>query len=153
MAHLAALKAKIEKLKLVDLNKAQYALGRKASELRFAPEKFGGEYEQLAAIEKAIAVKRAGVPADHNATNVALLKDAARSVKMKAEAEGLDLKLKQMFVSLGSGVEGLGEDAGLVNEMAGVKSVHSRIEELEKDYATVSGDHAAEVQIEGQQHN
>ena len=33
-AHLASLKAKIEKLKLVDVHKAQYVLGKKAYSLR-----------------------------------------------------------------------------------------------------------------------
>ena len=153
MAHLAGLKAKIEKLKMVDLNKAHYALGKKASELRVAPEKFGAEYDEIAATEKSIAEKRAGIPGDHGATNMELLKSAAISVKMRAEAEGLELKLKQMFVALGSGVELFSEAVGLESEMTAVHSIHSLVQTLEKEYATVSGDNAAQVQIEGQQQN
>ena len=143
MAHLAALKAKIEKLKLVDLHKAQYALGRKAYELRIADEKLGGEYEEIAAIEKSIGVKRAGLPGDHSATNMQLVKSAAVSVKMRAEAEGLELKLKQMFVALGSGVELFSEAAGLESEITGVRSVNSQVEVLEQEYSTLSENHAA----------
>ncbi len=152
-AHLASLKAQIEKLKLVDVHKAQYALGRKAYELRITPERFGGEYDAIAAIESSIAEKRAGVPADHSASNIQLVKGAAISAKMKAEAEGLQLKLKQMFVALGSGVEGLTEAAGLENEMAGVRAVQSQIQELEKEYASRSADHQAQAQIRNAAHS
>ena len=146
-AHLASLKTKIEKLKLVDVHKAQYALGKKAYELRIAAEKFGGEYVEIATIEKFIVEKRAGVPADHGASNVQLLKGAAISVKMKAEAEGLELKLKQMFVVLGSGVESIDEAVGLENEIVAARSVHSQILELEKEYTTLSQDHAAQGEL------
>jgi hypothetical protein len=143
MAHLAALKSKSEKLKLVDLNKALYALGRKAYELRIAHEKLGGEYEEIAAIEKSIGLKRLGVPGDHSATNLKLLKSAAVSVRMKAEAEGLELKLKQMFVALGSGVELLTEAAGSEKEMTSVRSIRSQVETLDQEYSTLSEKHAA----------
>ena len=146
-AHLASLKAKIEKLKLVDVHKAQYALGRKAHELRVAVEKFGAEYDEIAATEKSIADKRAGVPANHSASNMELVKGAAISVKMKAEAEGLELKLKQMFVALGGNVEGIGEAVGLESEMAAMQAVRSHVEELEKKYATYSKDHAAQAEL------
>jgi hypothetical protein len=142
-AHLAALKGRIEKLRLVDMHKAQYALGRKAYELRVAEDKIGAEYEEIAAIEKTIAAKRVGVPGDHSATNMELVKGFAIGVKMRAEAEGLELRLKQMFVALGSGVEGLSEAVGLESEMAGVKAVRTQIDELEKEYSTASADRAA----------
>jgi len=143
LAQLAALKSKIEKLKLVDLNKALYALGRKAYELRIADEKFGGEYEEIAAIEKSIGVKRSDDPGDHNATNMELLKSAAVSVKMRVEAEGLELNLKQMFVALGSGVELLTEAVGLESEMTAVHSIHSQLKELDREYSTLSENQAA----------
>lgn len=146
-AQLAALKGKIEKLKMVDLNKAHYALGKKAGELRFATEKFGAEYDGIAEVEKSIADKKAGVPVDHSAKNMELLKGAAMSVKMRAEAEGLELKLKQMFVALGGNVEAPGAAVGMENEMAGVQSVRSRIAEMEKEYSTLSGDHAAQGEL------
>ena len=143
MAHLAALKAKIEKLKMVDLNKAHYVLGKKASELRVAPEKFGAEYDEIAAIEKSVAEKRVGIPGDHKATNMELLKGAAISMKRGAEAEGLDLKLKQMFVALGSSVELSGEVAGLESEMTAVHSIHSQVKTLEQEYSTLTENPAA----------
>jgi len=141
MAHLAALKSQIEKLKLVDLNKAYYALGKKTAKLRVAPEKFGAEYDEIAAIEKKVAEKRTGIPGDHKATNMQLLKGAAMSVKMGAEAEGLELKLKQMFVALGSRVELLSEAVGLENEMTAVHSIHSQVEKLDQEFSTLTENH------------
>ena len=143
MAHLATLKAKIEKLKMVDLNKAHYALGKKAGELRVAPEKFGAEYDEIAAIEKSVAEKRAGIPGDHSATNMELLKSAAISVKRGAEADGLEIKLKQKFVALGSCVELLSGAAGLENEMAAVHSIHSQVEKLDQEYSTLAENHTS----------
>ena len=85
--------------------------------------------------------------ADHSASNIQLMKDAAISVRMKAEAEGLELKLKQMLTALGENVAVVGDAVGLESEMASMQSVQSQIEGLENEYATLAADHVAQGEL------
>ena len=102
---LAALKAKVGQIKLVDLFKAHYSLGHKAYELRVVPEMFGDLYREIDDLEIAIGIKRNGVTTNASATEIQKLKATASSAKMAAEAEGLKLMLGQKFVALGRSIE------------------------------------------------
>src|SRR5437660_1464673 len=62
-AQLAALKAKIEKIKHIDLTKAHYALGKKAYKVRATPKQFDSRYSELAELEQRIAMGRQGTSA------------------------------------------------------------------------------------------
>jgi len=146
-AHLASLKAQIEKLRLVDLAKVQYALGKRAYELKIHPETFATNYSEIGAIEQNIATKRAGVTTADIATKMQKVKDVAVNTTMKAEAEALELKLKHRLVALGRDAEEFKECPELKDESDGVQSVNSRISDLEKEYGALSVDHAAQQQL------
>jgi hypothetical protein len=146
-AQLASLKTQIEKLKLVDVNKAYYTIGRKAYELKIASDRFGIEYSEIAEIEKTISTKREGVLANADATTMEKVKGVAISAKMGAEAEGLELKLKQRFTKLGHNIIDAGETSDLTSELNDLQVVESHIAELEKEYSAISADHSAQAQI------
>jgi TPR repeat protein/pSer/pThr/pTyr-binding forkhead associated (FHA) protein len=146
-AQLAALKTKIEMARHVALPKAHYALGKRAYELKVSPDRLGSHYEEIAALEKQIEEKRAGIHAGADAKAMEKVKDAAISAEMKVEAEVLERKLKHQFLVLGRDVEAIGESSEPKDALNDLRSVKSQIEEMEKKYAGLSADHAAQRQL------
>ena len=134
-AELAALKAKIEKLKLIDLAHAHYMLGKRAYELKLSPSEYAAHYEKIAETEKSIAAKRVGVISANDATALQKIKDAALDSMMVATVQGLELKLKKQLADLGSAIDdvpGASELLGGTEELASTKE---RIAKLENEFA------------------
>lgn len=140
-AQLASLKAQIEKLKLVELKKAHHTLGKRAFELKSHPETFGPQYDAIAELEKDIATKREGVPANHKSSSMQLFKDAAVSMGMKVEAEATQVKLTLQYVALGQHLDQIETPAELMPEQSALNSVKFQIESLEKQYTELSAAH------------
>src|SRR3954470_2602925 len=55
---IAVHKAMVEKLKLIDLNKAHYALGKRAVELCLFQKEFGPQWRAIADLERRVKEKR-----------------------------------------------------------------------------------------------
>lgn len=95
------LKAKIEKLKVVDLNIAHYALGKKCYEAGVISEQFGLERKAIAELEQRIKSKRDGhLRVDRETTGEKIRRIAGDSI-MVIEAQLLTVKRKQLFLELG----------------------------------------------------
>ena len=140
-ARLAALKTQVEKLKRMDLVNALAALGSKAHETKALVEKFGSHYAEIDGLDEDIKTKRAGVTAKDDDGFAGKAKAKAISVKMGAEAEALAHKRKNKCVEIGRGiVEGDAAVDGLAAEIQAIVDIQRRIEDLDKQLATVAED-------------
>ena len=104
-ARLAGIKGRMEKLKRVDLNMALYALGKKCYEGGLFREEFRASFDEIAKLSQTIAEKRKGTSAVEGQSTGETLKKAGREIAMQTQAEALSLKLKPLYISLGSEVE------------------------------------------------
>lgn len=140
-ARLAALKTQIEKLKRMDLVNALAALGSKAHETKALIEKFGSQYAEIDGLDEGIKAKRAGVTAKDDDGFAGKAKAKAISVKMGAEAEALAHKRKNKCAEIGRGiVDGGSAVDGLGPEIQAIADIQRRIEDLDKQLATVAED-------------
>jgi hypothetical protein len=141
-ARLVALKAKIEKLKRIDLAKAHCALGKKAHELKVLRERFDAQFDQIEKLESLIERKRSGVPEQADATRAETFKRVAGNVAMKGEAEAQTLKLRRLMVELGQQIVSVGDHPPeLATEIAMISRILRSIEEATVEYARLR-DHA-----------
>ena len=137
-AKIAKLKAQIEKLRRVDLQRAYRELGQKAYKIRYASETYGEAYAEIETFEAQIVEKRAGVHADQDGTIANRAKATALSAKMKAEAEVLVHKRTGAFASIGKGLEGkVSDDASLNAELTALRDTQEHIDELQADLHSI----------------
>ena len=140
-AKLAALKTQSEKLKRMDLVNALAALGSKAYELQAVADRCGALYAEISEIDDNIKTKRAGVSAKDDDGFAGKAKAKAISVKMGAEAEALAHKRKSKCAEIGRIiVEGDSAVDGLAAEIQAIVDIQQRIEDLDKQLATVAED-------------
>jgi len=153
-AKMAALKARIEKLKLVDLNKAHYALGKKCYDLGLLRDQFGPDFDSIAELERRIKVGRDGAKIAVHETGGEMLKRLAGDTKMAAEAKGRSLKLKQLLMELGKQVAGLNSpSAELSTEIHAVAEVNARIAGEDAALTRLIADTAGWNHIKGASHS
>jgi len=125
---LAALKAKIEKLKRIDLAAAHYTLGKKCHELGLHRDQFAEQLEAIAALEGQIVEKSKAVPVAENETTGGKMKRVGADVWASTEAATLGLKLKLLTTELGKTVmDASSDDSALAEEIAAVTSVMEAI--------------------------
>ena len=135
-AHLAALKAKIEKAKHYDLFHAHQALGRKCYEMKIMADQFEPDYQDIADLEKRIAEKRHGVESSVNAATIERVKIAAQNTAARAEAEAFVLKLHRLFAKLGEkAVRVTLSSPDISDELEKIRQVHAHLRELEGEYS------------------
>jgi len=147
-AHLASIKARIEKAKHIDLNKAHYELGRKCFEAKCFGDKYELQYKELADLTQNIHEKRQGIIVPEHATAGERIKAAAHNTAGKATAEALTLKFKQLFTILGGLVAHEQQSVPELAEAFGaVNNIHIHIKELELEYATLAADQEAKQQL------
>ena len=143
-ARMAGLKAKIEKLKLVDLNKAHYGLGKKCFELGLHQDQFPAQWAAIQELEERIKVKREHSSPVEAETTGAKIKRIAGETKQSAEAEGLALKEKQLLTEFGKGIAGLDVHTPDLNtELHSVAAVHSAIQ-IETDELSKLGESSSD---------
>jgi S1-C subfamily serine protease len=139
-AQLLALKAKIEKLKHIDLAKAHYALGKKCVELGLFRNAIKSLFDSIDSLKLRANQKRVGTTATAGATTSANLKRSAANLAMKAEAEALELKMKQLFIEVGKEVVTLAQTRHeLQHEIRIINQVTASIVAAEAEYTSLSG--------------
>lgn len=127
-ARLAALKAKIEKLKQIDLNAAYHALGKKCYGTGLHREQFPAQFEAIAALERQIEEKGKTVPSAENETTGDKLKRMGVKALAETEAAALKLKLRLRIIALGKTVmDASSDDSALIEEIAAVARVMETI--------------------------
>jgi hypothetical protein len=127
-ARLAALKAKIEKLKRIDLNAAYYALGKKCYDLGLHREQFTQQFAAIAALEKQIEEKSKAIPVAENETTGDKMKRTGAKALAETEAAALKLKLRHRLIELGKAVmDGSSDDAALEEAKAAIAHVKEAI--------------------------
>ena len=142
---ITGLKAKVAKLKTVDLNTAHYALGKRCYELALHKERFAADFADIEQLEELIAKKKAGKSADGEETNTDKAKRSFGNLAGKAEAQMVELKLKQKFVALGLLVADEGNHELLVNELEAKKRILEQIATFESDAEALDGGNAGRV--------
>jgi len=148
-AQLAALKARSEKARRIDLPKGLYDLGRKRYEARSFEEMFEHQYKELEELAGSINKKRQGAPiAPVYWTVVERAKAVAQNVAGKAVAEALVLRFKPLFIELG---EAAAQQQPAVpeveEEFETVKKVKAHIAEMEAEYVRLFANHAAQREL------
>ena len=152
-ALMTGLRAKIEKLRLVDLNQAHYALGDKCFKNGVLRDRFPSEFETIAALEQSIIQARAGVPVNETATVSEKFERSVSNVGLKTKAEVLALKLKQQLAEFGKSLSGIEDHEYLASEQAAVREVSNRIAALGAEYASLSSEHVSLQQLQSRLHS
>ena len=143
-AKITGLKAKIEKLRRVDLQRAYRELGQKAYEIRFNAETHAEAYAQIEGLEARIDQKRAGVHADKHGTLAEKARAAASTAKMKAEAEALAHKRGTKLQEVGRALHESGTMEGLGKSVVdSAAEIEARICRLSEELACVRSDTSA----------
>lgn len=157
---LAALKTRIEKLKLFDLNKAHYALGKKCYDLGLHREQFNHEFDTVLSLAEQIKERNEVAFATPHESQKKRLKRACLKAAATAEATIFDLKLKQILIHLGRLIATSTTDATpLKSQLAVVKKVTNAIRTAESAMATVKFEQAGagvskqEAQLPGRNAN
>lgn len=99
----AGLKARLEKLRNVDLRKAHYALGLECFESGHLEEELGEHFRELRELDRQISIKRVAEPHDADETKTAAAKRMARDAAKSAQAQALALKRRHLLTVIGEG--------------------------------------------------
>jgi hypothetical protein len=138
---LARLKAQMEKLTLIDLNKSQYILGKKCYKFDLFKEQFSGRCDEIARLKQIIEEKRQGTMAAEGESGAESVKRGMLNMAMQAKAEGLSLKLKRAFIALGKEVESAKLlNPGIEAELASLELVRDSMLAAEREYASTRAD-------------
>ncbi len=147
-AKITGLKAQIEKIRRVDLQRAYCNLGKKAYEVRFDADTHGEAYAEIESLDVQIADQRAGVKPDADATMAQKAKAAAVTAKMKARAEALAHKRKGRISALGESVWQSGDSSGEISrEATEIQALCARIAEMEAQLAAAVADHSTRDEL------
>jgi pSer/pThr/pTyr-binding forkhead associated (FHA) protein len=147
-SQMAGVKARIEKLKLIDLNKVHYALGRKCFELGLHQDRFPAQYAAIIELEKRIKAKRDHVSPANEETTGAKIRRIAGEAKQAAEAEGLALKEKQLLTEFGNEIAGLDDPSlDLKEETEAVAAVNVHIRMEEENFTSLTADSTDRTQF------
>ena len=144
---IAGTKAKIEKLRRMDLSNAHHELGKKCYELRLE-EKLQSERAAIAELEKRIKEKEQGDSADENETTGGKIKRMAGNAKQSVEAKGLSMKMNQLLTALGKQIaeSGIAPAEGRT-ELEGVRKVDEAIRHAEEELSKLSADKSQRTQM------
>lgn len=97
----AGLKARLEKLRNVDLRKAHYALGLDCFESGHLEEELGDRFQEIRELDQQIALKRTAMEHDEGETRVAAAKRLAKEAAKSAHAQTLAVKRRQLLTQIG----------------------------------------------------
>jgi hypothetical protein len=138
-ARMGAKQAERKKLELIDAKAADMAIGQRAYDISFSPEKFRQIYQSIAELDRQVAVNKAAKSGSAQATLGDKVKHAAGRTKELAEAEVLLMKRKGILTELGKTIREEGRiPPELAAEIASATAILDRIKGIDKDIEGLS---------------